>query len=107
MTTYGGNNMKKIRPILGISLLVQSVTFFVLCLLNLEKKKSLAKCFGIFGALGGIAGTWLLVSEYKSRKALQEDEDYFEEFDEYDEFDEFDDEITEDEINCAFEGGEA
>ena len=99
--------MKKLRPILGISLLVQSATFFVLCLLNLEKKKSLAKVFGIFGAVGGVAGAALLISEYKSRKALNSDEDFFDEFDEYDEFDEFDDEITEDEINCAFEGGEA
>ena len=39
---------------------------------------------GIFGAIGGIAGTALLVSEYKERKALQEDDEYYEEFDAFD-----------------------
>lgn len=98
--------MKKLRPILGISLLVQSATFFVLCLLNVEKKKNLAKAFGVFGAIGGIAGAALLVSEYKARKAMNAaNDDYFEEFDEFDEV--FDDEVTEDEILCAFEGSDA
>ena len=101
--------MKKFRPILGISLLVQSVTFFILCLLNVEKKKNLAATFGIFGAIGGIAGTALLVSEYKERKALQEDDEYYEEFDAFDDdFEEiFEDEVTEDEIECAFEETDA
>ena len=96
--------MKKLKPILGISLLVQSITFFVLCLLNLEKKKNLAKAFGIFGAIGGIAGVALLISEYKNRKKLKEmEEDYFDEFDEFAEsFDDLD--VDEDDILCTFEG---
>ncbi len=96
--------MKKLRPILGISLIVQSVTFFVLCLLNLEKKKNLAKAFGVFSALGGIAGAALLISEYKSRKKLKEmEDDYFDEFDEFAEsFEDFD--ADEDDILCSFEG---
>ncbi len=99
--------MKKLKPILGISLLVQSVTFFVLFLVNAEKKKNLARVFAIFSAAGGIAGGALLVSEYRDRKRLKSaDEDYFDEFDElFDDFD--DDEISEDDILCSFEGSEA
>ena len=99
--------MKKLRPIIGISLLVQSATFFVLCLLNLEKKRSLAKAFGFFGAIGGIAGIALLVSEFRKRKKLKAAEEAY--MDEYDEFisdlEDFD--TNEDDIICNFEGTEA
>ena len=99
--------MKKFRPILAISLLVQSVTFFILSILNIEKKKNLAIAFGIFSAIGGASGTALLYSEYKERKALKyEDEDFFDEFDEFiDDFDDID--VDEDEIVCSFENKEA
>lgn len=101
--------MKKWKPILGISLLVQSVTFVVLCLLNVEKKKNLATFFGIFGAIGGATGAYLLYSEYKERKAANEfDEDFFDEFDEFlDDYDELEDGVDEDEIVCAFESKDA
>ncbi len=92
--------MKKIRLILGISLIVQSITFFILCLVNLEKKKGLAKSFGVFSALGGIAGVALLVSEYKNRKKLKVAEaDLYDEFS--DDFEEFD--VSEDDLVCSFE----
>lgn len=99
--------MKKIRPILGVSLLVQSITFLVLCLVNLEKKKNLAKTFGIFSAIGGIGGVALLVMEYKSRKAAKEDDlDLYDEFyEDFDEFDDFDD--SDDELLCTFEGAQS
>ncbi len=93
--------MKKFKPILGISLLVQSVTFFILCLVNVEKRKSLAATLGIFSALGGIAGTALLISEYNDRKKYEAEfdaEDYFDEI--LDDLDEFD--IDEDDISCSF-----
>lgn len=92
--------MKRFKPILGISLLIQSVTFLILSLINLEKKKSLAAVFGIFSALGGAAGTALLISDYKEKKNEEEfdAEDYYDEI--LDGFDDFD--ISEDEIDCSF-----
>ena len=95
--------MKKFRPIIGISLLVQAVTFFILCLVNVEKRKNLARAFGVFGAIGGAAGAYLLVTDYQERKKAQlEDEEFFDEFDElYGDFDDF--EVAEDDIACAFE----
>lgn len=102
--------MKKFRPILGISLLVQSVTFFILCIINAEKKKGLAAIFGLFGTIGGATGAALLYTEYKERKfMLDEDEDFFDEFDEFiDDFEDIDgDDVTEDEILCTFEGNDA
>lgn len=94
--------MKKFRPILGISLIVQSITFFILFLVNLEKKKGLAKTFAVFSALGGTAGVVLLTAEIKERKKLRssEEDDYYDEF-----LDDFDDlGISEDDILCSFEG---
>ena len=92
--------MKKLKPILGISLIVQSISFLILCLLNLEKKKSLATVFGVFSALGGMTGIALLVSHYKNKKAeadlLEDDDDFY--FDE-----EFEEEFPEiDDIECSF-----
>lgn len=94
--------MKKFRPILGISLLVQSITFLVLSLINLERKKNLAKAFAVFSAVGGVTGAALLVCEYKERKKLKsaEEDDYYDEF--LDDFDDLD--ISEDDILCSFEG---
>lgn len=98
--------MKKFRPIIGISLIIQSITFFILSILNIEKKKPLASAFGIFGAIGGAAGAYLLATDYKERKqALLEDEEFFDEFDElYGDFDDF--EICDDDITCSFEDEE-
>lgn len=94
--------MKKLRPILGISLLVQSLTFFVLFLVNAERKKNLSRVFAAFSAIGGVAGAALLVYDAKERKKAAEEfnaEDYFDEI--LDDFDEFD--IDEDDIVCSFE----
>ena len=91
--------MKKLKPILGISLLVQSISFLILCLLNLEKKKNVATAFGIFSAIGGVAGTALLISNYKDNKVEDEffeDDDFF--FDE-----DFEDDFSEcGDIECNF-----
>lgn len=99
--------MKKFRPILGISLLVQSITFFILYLLNVEKKKNLARAFAAFAAIGGISGAVLLYAEYKERKMLQDfdAEEYYDDFDEFlDDLDDID--VSEDDIACSFENTE-
>ena len=96
-------NIKKLKPIVGVSLLIQSITFFVLFLVNAEKKKNLSRVFAIFSAIGGIAGVALLVSEFRDRKkaknAALEDDEYFDEI--LDDFDDFN--IGEDDISCSFE----
>lgn len=93
--------MKKFRPILGISLCIQSLTFFILALINIEKKKALAATFAALGAAGGAVGGVLLYNEIKERKADDEfdPDDYLESFD--DDFDDLD--ICEDDILCSFE----
>ena len=91
--------MKKIRPILGISLLIQSLTFFILSLINIEKKKALAATFAVLGAAGGAAGGILLYKEYKCRNCDNDFDDF--DIDDYD--DDFDDlDICEDDILCSF-----
>lgn len=100
--------MKKFRLILGISLIIQSVTFLVLSLTNIEKKKALAKTFGVFSAIGAFAGVSLLYVEYRNRKQLKAmaEEDLYDEFgDDYDDFEDFDiDTVEDDELLCTFEG---
>lgn len=93
--------LKKIRPILAISLCIQSLTFFILALINLEKKKALAATFAAIGAAGGAAGGILLYQEVKARKEEEDFDpaDYLGDFD--DDFDDFD--ITEDDILCSFD----
>lgn len=93
--------MKKFRPILGISLCIQSLTFFILALINIEKKKALAATFAVLGAAGGAVGGVLLYNEIKERKSEDDfdPDDYLESFD--DDFDDLD--ICEDDILCSFE----
>ena len=95
-------NFKKIRPILAISLCIQSITFFILALINLEKKKSLAATFAVIGAAGGVAGGVLLSQEIKERTAGFDEDDFFDDFDA--DLDDLD--IGEDDIICSFEDEE-
>lgn len=99
--------MKNIKPILGISLIVQSLTFFVLALVNVEKKKNLAKAFAVMSAVSGLSGGALLYAEYSNRKKLIEaEDDMFEDFDEFlEDYDDID--VCEDDILCSFENAEA
>ena len=96
--------MKNFKPILGISLLVQSLTFLVLSLVNIERKKNLAKAFAFVSAISGLAGGALLYVEYSDRKKLIDaEDDMFDEFlEDYDDID-----VCEDDIVCSFENEEA
>ena len=97
-------NFKKIRPILAVSLCIQSLTFFILALINAEKKKGLAAAFAVIGAAGGVAGGTLLYKEIKERNCDDDfdPEDYLDDFD--DDFDDLD--VSEDDILCSFEDEE-
>lgn len=89
--------MKKTKLIIGISLMVQSIAFFILFLVYWGKKKSLAKTFAAFAAAGGVVGAFCIVSEIKGLKCCQDIED--EEIDE--DFADLD--VCEDDILCSFD----
>jgi len=89
--------MKKTKMIIGIMLMVQSITFFILFLIYWGKKKNLAKTFAAFAAAGGVVGAYCLVSELKSLKCCDsfDDEDIDEDFADLD--------VCEDDILCSFD----
>ncbi len=89
--------MRKTKTILGISLLVQSLSFFILFIIYWGKRKSLAKTFIAFSAAGGLAGGYLLVSDLLCKKSDLEFDD--EEIDE--DFADLD--VLEDDIVCSFD----
>ena len=63
--------LKRTRFFIGISLIVQSITFLVTFAVLAVKKKSLWKTFLAVGAAGGIAGVWLTVSALKQDKKFR------------------------------------
>lgn len=82
---------KKYKFTIGITLLVQSVSFIVLFFLLYKKKKSLANTFLALSAVGGIAGAYLVLKEAKAEVEACElaarDAYEYDDCDEYDEFD--------------------
>ena len=86
--------LKKTKFFIGLSLLVQSVTFLTIFVILWAKQKSLWRTFLIIGLAGGVAGTLLTyraIKEDKQFKAMMaavdnlcdydeeyEDDDYFE-----------------------------
>lgn len=91
--------MKKTKTVIGISLLVQSLAFFILFLIYWSKKKSLAKTFAAFSAAGGVIGAYCLVSELKTNKHCEiDDNDIDEDFADLD--------VCEDDIICSFDDEE-
>ncbi|HOJ47448.1 MAG TPA: hypothetical protein PLD48_01080 [Bacillota bacterium] len=88
--------MKKTKMIIGISLLVQSLTFFILFLIYWNKKRSLAKTFAAFSAAGGVVGAICLISEMKNKKCCSVEEDEIDE-----DFADLD--VCEDDIVCSFD----
>lgn len=92
--------MKKTKMIIGITLMVQSITFFILFLIYWGKKKNLAKTFAAFAAAGGVVGAYCLISELKGRKCCTafDDEGIDEDFADLD--------VCEDDILCSFDEGD-
>ena len=82
---------KKYKFTIGITLLVQSVSFIVLFFLLYKKKKSLANTFLALSAVGGIAGAYLVLKEAKAE--VEACERAAQDALEFDEFDDFDDEF--------------
>lgn len=91
--------MKKAKMIIGITLTVQAIACFILFLIYWGKKKSLAKAFAAFAAVGGVVGAYCLISELKGKCCADDDE---EEID--DDFADLD--VCEDDIVCSFDEGE-
>lgn len=91
--------MKKTKMIIGISLVVQSLTFFILFLIYWKKRRSLAKTFAAFAAAGGVVGAYCLVSELRLKNCCElDEEDIDEDFADLD--------VCEDDIICSFDEDE-
>ena len=100
---------KNVKSIVGICLLVQSVSFLILFFMFWKKKKSLSSAFAALSAIGGISGAYLLLSEIKAKKASNADgDDSVFDFDDDSVFDFDDDDFSldnfdTDDIECSFE----
>ncbi len=93
--------MKNKKQVFGIAFVAQAVTCLVLSIILWNKNKVLARTFAVVSALGGVAGTYFLLSDRVQKKLAscfsdgEEFEDDFEDFD-----------VSEDDILCTFEGEE-
>ena len=92
--------MKKTRLIAGCCLIAQSILFFILFLRFWNKSKSLSRTMAVFSAVGGIAGAYLVVREFRNKKHMDEINEDFEEFDEN--FIEELEEAFDGDVDCAF-----
>ena len=95
--------LKNSKFIAGVCFLAQSFTCFIMGLIYLKKKKSLSGTFFALGAVGGIAGAWMLYDECKKisdSKLFDLDECDDDEFCLDDEL--FEEETNEDDINFSF-----
>lgn len=67
--------LKKTRLYVGVSLLVQSVSFILMAILLCVKNKSIWKSVFAFGAIGGIIGCFVtasaLMRDRKFKKVLE------------------------------------
>ena len=93
--------MKKAKIIVGICLVIQAAAFFLLFLIYMNKKRSLANAFAAVAAVGGTAGALLLIQAKKEAKNRGQclDEEPGE--------DDFEDTFNEDDIFCDFENANA
>ena len=68
---------KKTAFYVGITLVIQSISFAILFFVLFSKKKSLAAVLLALSAVGGVAGGYLL---YKHAKSVKEEEELISEF---------------------------
>lgn len=105
--------MRKSNLIIGISLVIQSITMFILFLSFMNKnKKQLAGTFLTVGIIGGVVGAWMLYLEYvenaKQRHIAKMDACYEcgEDCEDCMNFDGFDDFDFDDEVKYTIQDGE-
>ena len=84
--------LKKTKFFVGISLLVQSVTFLTIFVILWAKQKSLWRTFLIIGLAGGVAGTLL------TYKAVKEDKQFKAMMAAVDSLCDYDDEFSDDDF---------
>ena len=75
--------LRKSRLFVGITLVVQAISFLCLFFILFAKKKSIAGAFLALSAAEGAAGTYLLYQLKEERKKAR-DSEYFDEIDEFD-----------------------
>ncbi len=64
--------LRKTRPILAITLLVQAMTLFFLFILQVAKRRSLAQAFLAVAAFSATGGVYLLWQEREEAKEAEE-----------------------------------
>ena len=93
--------MKNKRQVFGIAFVAQALTCLVLSIILWNKNKVLARTFAVVSALGGVAGTYFLLSDRVQKKlasCFSDAEDFEDDFEDFD--------VSEDDILCTFEGEE-
>ncbi|MBE6539599.1 MAG: hypothetical protein E7674_02530 [Ruminococcaceae bacterium] len=93
--------MKNKKQVFGIAFVAQAVTCLVLSIILWNKNKVLARTFAVVSALGGVAGTYFLLSDRVQKKlasCFSDAEDFEDDFEDFD--------VCEDDILCTFEGEE-
>ena len=93
--------MKNKKQVFGIAFVAQALTCLVLSIILWNKNKVLARTFAVVSALGGVAGTYVLLSDRVQKKlasCFSDAEDFEDDFEDFD--------VSEDDILCTFEGEE-
>jgi hypothetical protein len=93
--------MKNKKQVFGIAFVAQALTCLVLSIILWNKNKVLARTFAVVSALGGVAGTYFLLSDIVQKKlasCFSDAEDFEDDFEDFD--------VSEDDILCTFEGEE-
>ena len=76
--------LKRSRLFVGISLVVQAISFFCMFLILWAKKKSVASAFLALSAAEGAAGAYLLYQLKAEQEEQFDPNDYLDEYDEFD-----------------------